>query len=249
LGASDERSDTNAFAANIQWVAPMSDGSAQRPARNSHSSAKSSHSNDRAHGAPSADRQDGSPGGVADPGLALEELLPRLKAFLDLVAGEMALVIQYDISTTSESESDDRGRAQEDGSEKRRAAHGETGLLVRFGGDDEEILLARNGELLLALEYLAHRWLRLPPALHDGVRFECGDFRAHRLEELKLSARVAAQRVRETGQPFPFNPMSSRDRRTIHLELNGAAGVRTTSEGSGDHRHLVIYPASPPSRK
>jgi len=65
-----------------------------------------------------------------------------------------------------------------------------------------------------------------------------------RLEELKLSARVAAQRVREKGQAFRFNPMSSRERRIIHLELNGAAGVRTVSEGVGDHRQLVIYPAS-----
>ncbi len=100
------------------------------------------------------------------------------------------------------------------------------------------------GNCLLALEHVAHRWLRLEPALHDRVRFDCGDYRATRLEELKLSARVAAQRVRETGQPFQFNPMSPRDRRIVHLELNGAPGVRTISEGSGDRRQLVIYPAT-----
>jgi predicted RNA-binding protein Jag len=38
--------------------------------------------------------------------------------------------------------------------------------------------------------------------------------------------------------------MSSRDRRIIHLELNDAQGVRTVSEGSGDRRQLVIYPAN-----
>jgi predicted RNA-binding protein Jag len=38
--------------------------------------------------------------------------------------------------------------------------------------------------------------------------------------------------------------MSSRERRIIHLELNGAAGVRTMSEGAGDRRQLVIYPAA-----
>jgi spoIIIJ-associated protein len=54
---------------------------------------------------------------------------------------------------------------------------------------------------------------------------------------------VAAQRVRETNQPFRFNPMSSRERRIVHLELNGAPGVRTVSEGAGDRRQLVIYPA------
>jgi spoIIIJ-associated protein len=105
-------------------------------------------------------------------------------------------------------------------------------------------LLERNAELLLALEHIAHRWLRLDPRLHDRVRFDCGDYRVTRLDELKLSARVAAQRVRETGQAFRFNPMSSRERRIIHLELNGAAGVRTMSEGSGDRRQLVIYPAT-----
>jgi spoIIIJ-associated protein len=93
------------------------------------------------------------------------------------------------------------------------------------------------------IEHIAHRWLRLDPRQHDKVRFDCGDYRSTRLEELKLSARVAAQRVRETGQPFEFNPMSPRDRRIMHLELTGAAGVRTESEGTGDRRHLVVYPA------
>lgn len=216
---------------------PMIEGSAQKPARNPNTK-------DRAGAAP-APRP-----GSQDMRLPFspQETAPRLKAFLDLVAREMALTVHYDIAAPEELESiEEPGNAQRDGSsiQKSKAAEKEeAGLLVRFSGEDEEILLARNGELLLALEYLAHRWLRLPPALHDRVRFECGDFRANRLEELKLSARVAAQRVRETGQPFPFNPMTSRDRRTIHLELTGAPGVRTISEGSGDRRHLVIYPAN-----
>jgi len=121
---------------------------------------------------------------------------------------------------------------------------GDKSVVVAFRGEDEALLLERNGELLLALEYLAHRWLRLDPRLHDRVRFDCGDYRSVRLDELKLSARVAAQRVRETGEAFRFNPMSSRERRVIHLELNGAAGIRTVSEGNGDRRQLVIYPAS-----
>ncbi len=75
------------------------------------------------------------------------------------------------------------------------------------------------------------------------MRFDCAGYRDARLEELKLSARVAAQRVRETGQPFRFNPMPPRERRIVHLELNGAPGVRTSSEGSGDRRLLVVYPA------
>jgi len=154
-----------------------------------------------------------------------EKVSAELKRFVDLALREMHLDLSYEIVPTSD------------------GPDGE-GLVISFRGPDEGLLLERNAELLLALEHVAHRWLRLGPALHDRVRFDCGDYRATRLDELKLSARVAAQRVRETGQEFRFNPMSPRERRVIHLELNGAPGVRTASEGSGERRQLVIYPAT-----
>ncbi|HTV57268.1 MAG TPA: R3H domain-containing nucleic acid-binding protein [Verrucomicrobiae bacterium] len=148
------------------------------------------------------------------------------RRFAELAIREMGLQLEFEIAHPATSE----------------GAAGESDVVVSFRGEDEPLLLERNGELLLALEHVAHRWLRLDPRLHDRVRFDCGDYRATQLAELKLSARVAAQRVRETGQAFRFNPMSSRERRIIHLELTGAAGVRTVSEGSGDRRQLVIYP-------
>lgn len=159
--------------------------------------------------------------------------IENLKGLLDTAVREMNLEIEYEFAGDPDSANSARVEAD-----------GEPELIVRFRGADEELLLARNGELLLAMEYVAHRCLRLDPSLHDRVRFDCGDFRTTRLEELKLSARVAAQRVRETGQPFRFNPMPPRDRRIVHLELNGAPGVKTRSEGTGDRRQLVVYPAT-----
>ncbi len=164
-----------------------------------------------------------------DRARAVEEL----KRYLDVCVREMGLEVEYEISSPANAQGGAQAVPSEAGPE----------VLVAFRGADEALLLEANAELLLALEHIAHRWLRLDPRLHDHVRFDCGDYRATRLEELKLSARVAAQRVRETGQPFRFNPMSSRERRLIHLELSGAADVRTMSEGAGDHRLLVIYPA------
>jgi spoIIIJ-associated protein len=160
-----------------------------------------------------------------DGRLDQEKARRELARFLDSALKEMQLAVTYQISSLE-------------------PKLGEAEMVVAFEGADEELLLDRNAELLLALEHVAHRWLRLDPRLHDRVRFDCGSYRSMRLEELKLSARVAAQRVRETGLEFRFNPMSARDRRLIHLELTGAAGVRTVSEGSGDRRQLVIYPAS-----
>ena len=155
------------------------------------------------------------------PPLDVERAMAELKRYLEVAVREMGFDVQFEISLTTGNEPE---------------------VVVMFSGGDQDLLLERNAELLLALEHVAHRWLRLDPRLHDRVRFDCGDYRATRLAELKLSARVAAQRVRETGQPFQFNPMSSRDRRIVHLELSGAPGVRTESEGVGDQRQLVIYP-------
>jgi spoIIIJ-associated protein len=157
-----------------------------------------------------------------------ERAVAELQRYLEVAVREMGLEIEYEISTPA---TVDGGPDDKD-------------VLVAFRGADHDFLLENNAELLLALEHIGHRWLGLDPRLHDRVRFDCGEYRALRLEELKLSARVAAQRVRETGQPFQFNPMSPRERRLIHLELSGAQGVRTVSEGVGDRRQLVVYPAN-----
>jgi spoIIIJ-associated protein len=156
------------------------------------------------------------------PPLDAARAATEIQRYLETAVREMGLELQFEITSTTGNEAE---------------------VAVVFTGADQELLLEHTAELLLALEHIAHRWLRLDPRLHDRVRFDCGEYRATRLAELKLSARVAAQRVRETGQPFQFNPMSTRERRIVHLELSGASGVRTESEGSGDSRQLVIYPA------
>ena len=116
-------------------------------------------------------------------------------------------------------------------------------IVVVFDGPDRDLLLERGAELLKALEYIAVRWMRLDPQFHDRVRFDCGNYRADRIAELKLSAQVAAQRVRETRQPFRFNPMTPRERRIIHLVLKEQSGVRSSSEGLGDERRVVLFPS------
>jgi len=158
-----------------------------------------------------------------------EQAAAELRRFFDLVTRSTHLAVRYEIKLLP----------------IKNGLPDAAQILVDFRGDDEALLLERQAELLLALEHVALRWLRLQPEHYDLIRFDCGDFRALRLEELKLSARVAAQRVRETHEAFHFNPMPARDRRLIHLELTNAPGVRTNSEGVGERRHLVIYPTDP----
>ena len=115
-------------------------------------------------------------------------------------------------------------------------------ILVDFAGPDSPLLLDRGGELLRALELLALEILRLPSGEHEKISFDCQGQRSLRLEELRMAANVAAEKVRKTGTPYHFTPMSSRERRIVHLALRDQADLVTESEGEGMRRCLVVYP-------
>ncbi len=116
-------------------------------------------------------------------------------------------------------------------------------ILVDFAGPDSVLLLDRGGELLRALELLALEMLHLPSGEHEKISFDCQNQRSLRLEELRMAAAVAAEKVRKTGTPYHFAPMSSRERRIVHLALRDHADLRTESDGEGLRRCVVLYPA------
>lgn len=117
-------------------------------------------------------------------------------------------------------------------------------LMVTFSGPDADLLLQNKAELLLALEQLTMQMLRLPPEDHERICFDARDYRLLRIEELRLSALAAADRVRRSGKPFQFSPMTSRERRIIHLALRDQKGVLSQSQGVGPARHVVLYPVA-----
>jgi spoIIIJ-associated protein len=115
-------------------------------------------------------------------------------------------------------------------------------IKVELSGGDSPIVLGRGGELLRAFEHVALEMLRLAPDEHDQVIFDCQNFRSARLSELRLAANVAADRVRQTGIPYAFAPMSSRERRLLHLALRDLEDLRTESAGEALQRYVVVYP-------
>ena len=116
-------------------------------------------------------------------------------------------------------------------------------VVVKFSGSDVDLILGNRAELLLALEHVTMEMLRMPSEDHSRISFDANDYRLLRIEELRLSATAAADKVKRTGVPFRFNPMNSRERRVIHLALRGETAVRSESIGSGPSRQVVVYPA------
>jgi len=121
-------------------------------------------------------------------------------------------------------------------------------ILVEFAGPDAALLLERGAELLRSLELLAMEMLHLAGNEHEKINFDCMGHRKARLEELRLSARVAADKVRQSGTPYEFAAMSSRERRILHLALREEHDLRTESDGEGLRRFVVLYPKDYKSR-
>lgn len=161
----------------------------------------------------------------------VEEHGPRIRQFLEPVLAAAHLEMKFDVvpGRTLHPEIED--------------PH----LMVQFSGQDVDLLLANKAELMLALEHLTLEILDVPSDEHALICFDANDFRVMRIEELRMTAQTAAERVIKTGDHFQFNPMTSRERRIIHLALRGEERVKSESFGVGPIRQVVIYRADMPA--
>jgi spoIIIJ-associated protein len=114
-------------------------------------------------------------------------------------------------------------------------------ISVELSGPDTSLLLARNGELLNAIEHIAAKILRFEPEEHDRISFDADNFKVLRHRELELLAEAAIEKVRATGRPYAFPAMSSRERRLIHLAIK-SSGLPSASSNDGPRRFVVLYP-------
>lgn len=114
-------------------------------------------------------------------------------------------------------------------------------IYVECKGPDSDLLLSCDGELLRSLEHISAKMLRLEPEDHDRVSFDANGFKASRARTIREAADAAIDEVEDTGEPFRFQPMNSRERRMLHLFLRDS-GLQTASSGEGPRRFVVLYP-------
>jgi spoIIIJ-associated protein len=126
------------------------------------------------------------------------------------------------------------GAADPDGLERRD-------IYIECKGPDSDLLTERDGELLRSLEHIAAKILQLEPEDHDRISFDADGFKAERAQNLREIAERAIDQVEDTDEPFKFGPMSSRERRMLHLFLRDS-GLQTASSGEGPRRFVVLYP-------
>jgi len=116
-------------------------------------------------------------------------------------------------------------------------------VLLAVSGDSGGLLIGRRGQTLDALEYIVNRIVGREDAASGRVMIDVERYRERRLEHLTQLARRLAEKAKQTGRPVTLNPMSARDRRVVHVTLQGDTAISTRSQGEGHYRKVIILPA------
>ncbi len=112
--------------------------------------------------------------------------------------------------------------------------------MVRIEGENLSSLIGPHGETLNNLQYIAR--LMAGHALRRRADFviDVDGYRSQRKESLSSLARRMAQKAVERGSAVTLEPMSSYDRRIIHMALRDRDDVYTSSVGEGANRRVRV---------
>ena len=113
-------------------------------------------------------------------------------------------------------------------------------ILVDIKSPESSIIIGKNGQTLDAIDNITNLMLHRDEAFRIKVVVDAEGYHKRQEERLQELAKKAADQVNRTGKPYRFDPMSSRERRVIHMVLKSDTGLETFSEGEGACRKVVI---------
>jgi len=127
------------------------------------------------------------------------------------------------------------------------ASENEERITLEVKGPDAGLVIGKKGQTLDAIQYLCakvtYRGQEGQPDATKPIQVDTEGYRARRAEALVAMAMRLCEKVVKTARPVEVDPMSAADRRVIHMALSTVPGVATRSEGEGNDRRLIIFPA------
>lgn len=109
-------------------------------------------------------------------------------------------------------------------------------LYIILDGPDKQLLLRKDGALLLAIQHLLNK------ISTKKVQVDCDFFRKRKEHELKEHVQKVARHVHETGRKEVLDFMNPYERRIVHIAVNQIPGIATESIDDGFLKRIKIYP-------
>lgn len=118
------------------------------------------------------------------------------------------------------------------------------GLYVECNGPDMGVLIGRFGQTIDAVQYLVNAIVARREGERVEVTVDAAGYRQRRRAALEALALESAERALESGASVELEPMTSIERKVVHLRLKEHEGVETSSEGTEPNRFVVIHPVA-----
>lgn len=115
-------------------------------------------------------------------------------------------------------------------------------LCLNITSPQSALIIGKGGQTIDALQYLVNRMVSKKTAQKANILLDTENYREKHVSKIQQLARRMADQVRSTGKPVVLSPMSSQDRKIVHLALQDDTSVRTFSKGEGAKRKIKISP-------
>jgi len=113
---------------------------------------------------------------------------------------------------------------------------------VKIQTDEPQVLIGERGKTLIEIQRLLGRIVNKIGEEQFYVNLDINEYKEKKMEYLKNLAKESADDAAFTKKEKALPPMSSYERRIIHMELSNRSDVETESEGEEPYRRVVIKP-------
>jgi spoIIIJ-associated protein len=109
---------------------------------------------------------------------------------------------------------------------------------------DSHFLIGQYGTNLQAIQHLARLLVRKSmPEERAHFTLDINSYRQQKNRLVVEQARAAADEAITYNRPVIMKPMSTYERRLVHMELSTNSKVSTESTGEGEERKIIVKPA------
>jgi spoIIIJ-associated protein len=115
-------------------------------------------------------------------------------------------------------------------------------IILDIVGGDLALLIGRHGKTLDSLQTLVGAATSRQLGFRYPIVVDVEGYRGRRREKLEDMARRAADRAVRQARPVKLRPMTSYERRLVHMALREDRRVVTASEGDDPARSVVVAP-------
>ncbi len=116
----------------------------------------------------------------------------------------------------------------------------EDNTIFNIRGTDLGILIGKHGQTLDALQYLTNLTANRDAEGKVRIVLDVEDYRQRRTDTLTRLASRLGDNVKRRGDKVVLEPMSSNERKIIHMALQNDQRIVTYSEGEEPYRKVVI---------